>query len=140
MAYLANVKSIQGAALNFLTAFALFNNGVKEILPFVRYISQFLDFEWGAIKGADKGKGVVCASTWVMPAAMVPRAWDFPDPPPDQGSKLKSGNPQSTSTSPTLVFPGSKTSPFTPSTPVLPPVLVTPATLPRHAPGLLNLK
>ncbi|KAG8863543.1 hypothetical protein FRB96_008283 [Tulasnella sp. 330] len=81
MKYLANCKSIQNAVLNFLTAFALFNNGVRELLPFVRYASQFIDFEWGAIKAQDKGKGVVCAATWVMPAALVPRPWDFSDPP-----------------------------------------------------------
>lgn len=103
-------KSIQNAVLNFLTAFALFNNGVREILPFVRYASQFVDFEWSAIKAQNKGKGVVCAAIWyvpfvffaqshlppsrsqlqlttcfchrVMPAALVPRPWDFEDPPP----------------------------------------------------------
>lgn len=32
---LQKVKSIQNAALNLLTAFSLFNNGVREILPFV---------------------------------------------------------------------------------------------------------
>lgn len=25
---------------------------------------------------------MVCAATWLMPAALVARAWDFPDPPP----------------------------------------------------------
>ena len=30
-----SAKSIQNAALNFLTAVSLFNNGVREILPFV---------------------------------------------------------------------------------------------------------
>ncbi|KAG8912863.1 hypothetical protein FRC01_004856 [Tulasnella sp. 417] len=81
MKYLGNCKSISNAFLNFLTAFSLFNNGVREILPFIRYASQFIDFEWTAIKGQDKGKGVVCAATWVMPAALVPRPWDFADPP-----------------------------------------------------------
>lgn len=64
MRYLGHVKSISGALLNFLTAFALFSNGVREMLPFVRYIAQFIDFEWGAIKAQDKGRGVVCAATW----------------------------------------------------------------------------
>ncbi|KDQ15289.1 hypothetical protein BOTBODRAFT_31945 [Botryobasidium botryosum FD-172 SS1] len=80
--YLANVKSISTSLLNFLTAFALFNSGVREILPFIRYLAQFVDFQWNAVKLQDKGKGVVCAATWVMPAALVPRPWDFPDPPP----------------------------------------------------------
>lgn len=87
MKYLGNCKSISTAFLNFLTAFSLFNNGVREILPFIRYASQFIDFEWTAIKAQDKGKGVVCAATWVMPAALVPRPWDFADPPPPNAKK-----------------------------------------------------
>ena len=81
MKYLEAGDSISHALVNLLTALALMNNGVREILPFVRYISQFVDFEWNAIKAQDKGKGVVCAATWIMPAALVPRPWDFPDPP-----------------------------------------------------------
>ena len=73
--YLANAKSISHAVVNFLTALSVMYNGVREILPFIRYISQFIDFEWSAIKAQDKGKGVVCAATWLMPAAMVPRPW-----------------------------------------------------------------
>jgi len=60
---------------------ATVNNGVREILPFIRYISQFLEFEFNTIKGQDKGLGVVCAATWIMPAALVPRSWDFDLPP-----------------------------------------------------------
>lgn len=55
------------------------NEGVREVLPFVRYMGQFVDFEWGEIKGVDEGRGVVCAATWIMPAALVPRPWDFED-------------------------------------------------------------
>ncbi|KAJ8453691.1 hypothetical protein ONZ45_g19609 [Pleurotus djamor] len=80
--YLANAHSISSTLMNFLSAVALVNNGVREILPFVRYISQFVDFEFNAIKAQDLGKGVVCAATWIMPAALVPRPWDFP-PAPD---------------------------------------------------------
>lgn len=59
-----NVQSITGAVMNFLTALSLVNNGVREILPLVRYISQFIDFEFNQIKKQDQGKGVVCAATW----------------------------------------------------------------------------
>ena len=52
--------------MNFLSALALINNGVREILPFIRYISQYVDFEFNAIRGQDKGKGVVCAATWYV--------------------------------------------------------------------------
>ena len=50
--------------MNFLSALALVNNGVREVLPFIRYISQYVDFEFSAIRAQDKGHGVVCAATW----------------------------------------------------------------------------
>jgi hypothetical protein len=80
--FLSHVPSVAHAIINFLTALSVANKGVAEILPFIRYISQYIDFEWNTIKSADQGQGVVCAATWIMPAAMVPRAWDFVDPPP----------------------------------------------------------
>lgn len=131
--YLASVKSIQNTALNLLTAISLYNNGVREILPFVRYISQYLDFQWNAIKAQNKGKGVVCAATWICPAALVPRPWDFVDPPPGQAVILPKALPPAPTNEPTLVFPGSKNNIFTPNAPSLPPVMITPATLPRGA-------
>lgn len=98
-----------------------------------RYISQFLDFQWNAINGQNKGKGVVCAATWVCPAALVPRSWDFPDPPAGQAVELPKANPPTTD-GPTLVFPGSSgANLFTPNATSLPPVMITPATLPRGA-------
>ncbi|TFK44682.1 hypothetical protein BDQ12DRAFT_30183 [Crucibulum laeve] len=81
IAYLDNAESIANAVVNFLSALAMINNGVREILPFVRYIAQFIEFEFSAIKKQNLGQGVVCAATWIMPAAMVPRPWDFPLPP-----------------------------------------------------------
>ncbi|KAJ7188270.1 hypothetical protein C8R46DRAFT_878555 [Mycena filopes] len=104
--YLSNTQSIAGTVVNFLTALSMINNGVREILPFVRYISQFIDFEFNAIKRQDQGQGVVCAATWIMPAALVPRPWDFPAPEPgaasaqedaiagNDGGELSSSNPQ----------------------------------------------
>lgn len=81
LVYLQRAQSISKTVMNFLTAMATVNNGVREILPFIRYISQFLDFEFNTIMGQDQGLGVVCAATWIMPAALVPRAWDFDLPP-----------------------------------------------------------
>jgi len=81
LAYLQKAQSISKTVVNFLTAMAAVNNGVREILPFIRYISQFLEFEFGTILGQDQGLGVVCAATWIMPAALVPRPWDFELPP-----------------------------------------------------------
>ena len=60
--------------MNFLSALALIDNGVREILPFIRYISQYVDFEFNAIKGQDKGKGVVCAATWYVNSLSM--LWD----------------------------------------------------------------
>ena len=57
-------QSISKTVVNFLTAMATVNNGVREILPFIRYISQFLEFEFNTIQGQNEGLGVVCAATW----------------------------------------------------------------------------
>lgn len=97
--YLDKADSISHAVINLLTALSVMNEGVREILPFVRYISQFMDFEFNAIKAQDRGKGVVCSATWIMPAAMVPRSWDFPDkpstsPPINPGDKKPSDAPR----------------------------------------------
>ncbi|KAF8274434.1 hypothetical protein EI94DRAFT_1561543 [Lactarius quietus] len=81
MAYLDHAESITNTLINILTALSALNEGVREIVPFVRYASQYIDAEWNSIKAQDHGKGVVCTATWIMPIAMVPRPWDFPDPP-----------------------------------------------------------
>ncbi|KAL5523954.1 hypothetical protein ACEPAG_8127 [Sanghuangporus baumii] len=81
LTHLSQAPNISHQVINFLSALSLMYNGVREMLPFVRYIGQFVDFEWAQISKQDEGKGVVCAATWIMPAAMVPRSWDFPDPP-----------------------------------------------------------
>lgn len=70
MSYLGEAQSISHTVMNFLTALAAMNNGVREILPFVRYISQFMEWEFSAIKTQDKGKGVVCAATWYAALAL----------------------------------------------------------------------
>lgn len=84
--HLRSAKSVSETAINFLTAIAAFNNGIKEILPFIRYISSFLELELQTIVGQDEGEGVVCAATWVAPIALVPRPWDFYPPPPTPNS------------------------------------------------------
>ena len=50
--------------MNVLTALGVMYEGVREILPFVRYFSQYIDFEFNTIKAQDRGKGVICAATW----------------------------------------------------------------------------
>jgi hypothetical protein len=58
------VKSISNTVMTFLTALSIMNDGVREILPFVRYFSQYIEVEWNSIKAQDHGKGVICAATW----------------------------------------------------------------------------
>ncbi|TBU49450.1 hypothetical protein BD309DRAFT_882160 [Dichomitus squalens] len=79
--FLSNAPSVAHTVVNFLTALSVGNGGVAEILPFVRYFSTYIDMEFNQIRSQDRGKGVVCAATWIMPAALVPRPWDFPEPP-----------------------------------------------------------
>ncbi|KAF8135581.1 hypothetical protein EV363DRAFT_1320977 [Boletus edulis] len=81
-------------------AISLLNPGVREIIPFIRYIAQFVQCEWNLVKRADEGKGVVCTATWVLPVALVPRAWDFADPPLPHTEMGAVG--QSTPTSPSV--------------------------------------
>jgi delta 1-pyrroline-5-carboxylate dehydrogenase len=50
--------------MNVLTALSVMYEGVREIVPFVRYFSQYIDYEFNSIKAQDRGKGVICAATW----------------------------------------------------------------------------
>ncbi|KAF8441367.1 hypothetical protein L210DRAFT_3536979 [Boletus edulis BED1] len=100
IAYLEAAESPGSALLGLLTAISLLNPGVREIIPFIRYIAQFVQCEWNLVKRADEGKGVVCTATWVLPVALVPRAWDFADPPLPHTEMGAVG--QSTPTSPSV--------------------------------------
>ncbi|KAJ7462301.1 hypothetical protein B0H11DRAFT_2055015 [Mycena galericulata] len=151
LAYLSHTQSISGTLINFLTALSLINNGVREILPFVRYIAQFVDFEFDAIKKQDRGEGVVCAATWIMPAALVPRPWDFSQPEPvatpsheKPGPADNSGQTNSGGQSPLFVVgPAFVPSPDSPldgpspkpsfNTPVVPPAVRS-----RMSPAMLH--
>ncbi|KAI0254104.1 hypothetical protein BJV78DRAFT_1122180 [Lactifluus subvellereus] len=140
LAYLSRVQSISSTVMNFLTALSMMYEGVREILPFVRYLSQYVDFEYNTIKAQDRGKGVVCAATWIMPAAMVPRPWDFPDPPkhvdPPAQTTPPGANAPSVVRTPTV--PGQTSTPASPPpsageaashVPLLSPATPTPAPL-----------
>ncbi|KII92395.1 hypothetical protein PLICRDRAFT_172493 [Plicaturopsis crispa FD-325 SS-3] len=119
LVYLSKEPSISTAVINFLTAMSMINNGVREILPFVRYISQFVDFEFKAILKQDRGAGVVCAATWIMPAAMVPRPWDFKAKPPPE-DKPSNGHPISTPTDETPKLPEDRSQPPSGAVPSVP--------------------
>lgn len=75
--YLNTAHSVSGAFLSFLQTMAV-GGGVPELLPFIKYISTFMEVEYKAIQAQDEGHGVVVAATWFMPLALVPRAWDYP--------------------------------------------------------------
>ncbi len=77
MAYLGTAHSISGAFLSFLQTMAV-GGGVPELLPFIKYISTFMEVEYKAIQAQDQGNGVCIAGTWFMPMALVPRPWDYP--------------------------------------------------------------
>ncbi|KAH8918844.1 hypothetical protein BT69DRAFT_1300666 [Atractiella rhizophila] len=73
--YLSTVHSVSGTFFTFLSTFAT-AGGAAELTPFIRYLSMWADMEWKAITSQDKGNGVILAATWVLPVAIVPRAWD----------------------------------------------------------------
>ncbi|KAJ1028384.1 hypothetical protein NDA16_001551 [Ustilago loliicola] len=77
MAYLGTAHSVSGAFLSFLQTMAM-GGGVPELLPFIKYISTFMEVEYKAIQAQDQGHGVCIAGTWFMPLALVPRPWDYP--------------------------------------------------------------
>ncbi|KAF7793836.1 hypothetical protein EIP86_004957 [Pleurotus ostreatoroseus] len=147
--YLSQAPSIVHSAINVLTALSVLDGGVREILPFVRYISSFIDTEFNIIKQEDQGKGVVCAATWLIPTALVPRPWDFPDAPvvkvdpampnsPAEPSKASPANPSNTERSssdssdsePAVQQPPSGPLSPTSPTPSLPPLPSSPTLLP----------
>lgn len=100
IALLEAAESPGSTLLNLLTAISVLSEGAREILPFIRYIAQFVQTEFSMIERADEGKGVVCTATWLLPVALVPRPWDFPDPPPPHTDAGAAG--QSTPTSPSV--------------------------------------
>jgi hypothetical protein len=104
---------------------------LKAIAPIVGYIGAFISWSWGAIKGFDKGKGVVLSATWLLPIALLPSAWDFVDP------TTPAPAPAPTPTPPTPTQPAPAQPAPTPPTPVPPapaPAEPTPSPAPAPAP------
>ncbi|TKY87406.1 hypothetical protein EX895_004083 [Sporisorium graminicola] len=101
MAYLGTAHSVSGAFLSFLQTMAL-GGGVPELLPFIKYISTFMEVEYKAIQAQDQGHGVCIAGTWFMPMALVPRPWDYPLDGP-QPEKPGTGAPASQATYPSTL-------------------------------------
>lgn len=103
MKYLSTAHSVSGAFLGFLQTMVT-TGGVPELLPFVRYISSFVDMEFNAIRSQDRNsKGVVIAATWLMPLALVPRPWDYGyGDAPSKPSQPGSDNPPSSAPPPSF--------------------------------------
>jgi hypothetical protein len=59
---LSTSYSISSTLLAFFGAFVAIS-GAPELVPFLRYLSTYIDLEFKAIKAQDEGKGVVLAAT-----------------------------------------------------------------------------
>ncbi|KAG0307428.1 hypothetical protein BGZ99_001439 [Dissophora globulifera] len=73
---IASAQDVSSAFLGFLGSVGLV---VPAIVPFLGYIAAYVGLEFAVIKAQNEGKGVILASTWLVPVALVPRAWDVPD-------------------------------------------------------------
>ncbi|KAF9348312.1 hypothetical protein BGX34_002552 [Mortierella sp. NVP85] len=73
---IASAQDVSTAFLGFLGSVGLV---VPAIVPFLGYIAAYVGLEFAVIKAQNEGKGVILASTWLVPVALVPRPWDVPD-------------------------------------------------------------
>ncbi|KAF9427450.1 hypothetical protein BGZ76_002335 [Entomortierella beljakovae] len=73
---IASAQDVSSAFLGFLGSVGLV---VPAIVPFLGYIAAYVGLEFAVIKAQNEGRGVILASTWLVPVALVPRAWDLPD-------------------------------------------------------------
>ncbi|GAC74182.1 hypothetical protein PANT_10d00053 [Moesziomyces antarcticus T-34] len=84
---------------------------LKAIAPTTGYISTFIGWSWDTIKSFNKGQGVVLSATWILPVALIPRAWDAPTNP-------NSATPTPTDPSATPTTPTTPAAPSAPAAPV----------------------
>ncbi|KAF9909341.1 hypothetical protein EC991_008726 [Linnemannia zychae] len=73
---ISSAQDVSSAFLGFLGSVGLV---VPAIVPFLGYIAAYVGLEFAVIKAQNEGKGVILASTWLVPVALVPRAWDVPE-------------------------------------------------------------
>ncbi|KAK0553045.1 hypothetical protein OC846_002661 [Tilletia horrida] len=69
---------------------------LQAIAPLTGYLATFIAWAWSGISAMDKGDGIVLSATWILPVAIIPKAWDAPivpadgsngtAPPPSQGT------------------------------------------------------
>lgn len=99
---------------------------LKAIAPTTGYISTFIGWSWDQIKSFNKGQGVVLSATWILPVALIPRAWDAPAT-PATGTGTGTGGSGSTVTTPGSNAP-STTTPSTGAPSASTPSTSTPST------------
>ncbi|KAF9143118.1 hypothetical protein BG015_000537 [Linnemannia schmuckeri] len=73
---ISSAQDVSSAFLGFLGSVGLV---VPAIVPFLGYIAAYVGLEFAVIKAQNEGRGVILASTWLVPVALVPRAWDVPE-------------------------------------------------------------
>ncbi|CBQ68390.1 conserved hypothetical protein [Sporisorium reilianum SRZ2] len=82
---------------------------LKAIAPTTGYISTFIGWSWDTIKSFNKGQGIVLSATWILPVALIPRAWDAPATPstgaPSTPTTPTTGGTGSTVTTPSTDMP-----------------------------------
>ncbi|KAF9582526.1 hypothetical protein BGW38_000103 [Lunasporangiospora selenospora] len=81
---LSRIGSAQDVSTAFLTFLGSVGLVVPAIVPFLGYIAAYVGLEFAVIKAQNEGKGVILASTWLVPVALVPRAWDVPEEEDDE--------------------------------------------------------
>ena len=106
-------------------AFAAVITILKAIAPTTGYISTFIGWSWDTIKSFNKGQGVVLSATWILPVALIPRAWDAPAAP-------AAGTIPATPATPAVPAGGNGSAIATPTTPTTPAV---PSTTPSTGAG-----
>ncbi|KAL6304780.1 hypothetical protein BKA93DRAFT_732221 [Sparassis latifolia] len=52
---------------------------LAHLVPYLVYIGSFVAWSWAAIKGFDKGNGVILTATWLLPVALIPGTWGNPE-------------------------------------------------------------
>ncbi|KAI0757200.1 hypothetical protein C8Q80DRAFT_1265156 [Daedaleopsis nitida] len=114
---------------------------VKSLAPYLGYISGFIAWSWGAIKGFDEGFGVTLTATWLLPIALIPGTWEEKDVPnpitPSDPSDPTDPVPSDPAAPPSDPSAGTPTNPTPPSTsdPSIPPTTdPTSPTVPSNSP------
>lgn len=75
MSYLSTAHSVSNTIIQVLSVMAV--TSLPELSPVLAFIATTIETEYKAIQAVNQGDGVVLAATWILPVALVPRAWDY---------------------------------------------------------------